>query len=251
MNETKHGNPTEVKRICEWTGKTFYTDWKHRKQRFIDRPAMYVWRKEQNHTTLDCLNCGKPFTKYKVSTQLYCCNTCSLTSDEKIAKLKTWANSDANHWNDPKVQAKVKVTKKKRYGSANYNNMEKYYKTMTRLYGVKCGFQLPSCQSAGNQISKFQRRVYDKVLLTHPDALLEHYLSDVQKSVDIYVPSKKLIIECHGDYWHCNPKKYKASYYNPNVHLTAKQIWKRDKHRSKDMESSGYNVNIVWESDPK
>jgi G:T-mismatch repair DNA endonuclease (very short patch repair protein) len=244
------GNPKMVKKVCEWTGDEFWTEWKTRQRRFKDIKSMYAWRKDQNHTTVKCLNCGKDIPKYKISTKKYCSNECAATSDEKIKALKKWANSDANHWNDPKVQAKVKKTKKERYGDANYNNMEKNKQTMFDRYGVHYSFHLPHViKSAGTRISKFQRRIYDSILLTNPDALLEHYLSDVQKSVDIYIPSKKKVVECFGDYWHCNPSKYSGDYYNKNTHLTAKEMWKRDKKRCRQLKTSGYDVQVVWESD--
>ena len=40
---TPYGNPEKIKKICEWTGKEFEVDCKHRKKRFIDTLAMYVW----------------------------------------------------------------------------------------------------------------------------------------------------------------------------------------------------------------
>jgi hypothetical protein len=249
---SRSGNPVKVKKICEWTGEEFWVGWKYRHARFKDTDTMYEWRKAQNREKVKCANCGKEFEKYKIHDKKYCSNTCATTSDEKIKALKKWANSDANHWNDPKVQAKVKKTKKKRYGDANYNNMEKNKQTMLERYGVSVSWHLPHViKSNGKRISKFQRRVYDKVLKDHPDALLEHYLSDADKSVDIYIPSQKRVIECFGDYWHCNPNKYDKEYYNKNVHLTAGEIWKRDQKRCKQLKTTGYDVEIVWESDAK
>jgi len=109
---------------------------------------------------------------------------------------------------------KIKTTKLKKYGDKNYNNMEKNIQTCLTKYGVPHATYLPQTRSNGKTISKFQKRIYDEVKKEYSDALLEEYLSDVNKSVDIYVPSKKLIIECFGDYWHCNPNLYKPEYYH-------------------------------------
>mgnify|MGYP003704753409 CR=1 FL=1 len=85
----------------------------------------------------------------------------------------------------------------------------------------------------------------------HPDAILEHYLKDVKKSVDIYIPSLKKIVECFGDYWHCNPKKYNESYYHKGVHKTAKEIWENDAKRLQYLKNNGYFIEVIWENSSK
>lgn len=244
-----------IKKICEWTGQEFYVDFKHRNQRFIDKNAMYAWRKNQNRETVKCLKCGDEFERYKnilhpksgKPTQ-YCSNECNRTSEEKRKKLKKWANSNKNHWFSKKCQSKVKITKLKKYGDENYNNTEKSIETCLSKYGVPYTVYLPHVRSNGKTISKFQKRIYDEVKKEYSDALLEEYLSDVNKSVDIYVPSKKLIIECFGNYWHCNPNLYKPDYYHKNVKLTAEQIWHKDNERIEYFKKLGYQVKIVWET---
>jgi len=56
------------------------------------------------------------------------------------------------------------------------------------------------------------------------------------------------IIECFGDYWHCNPKSYTSDYYHKRVHKTAVEIWKADKQRIDVLEELGYSVRIIWEN---
>lgn len=57
----------------------------------------------------------------------------------------------------------------------------------------------------------------------------------------------KVIVEFYGNYWHANPKKYKAT---DIVHhnKTAKEIWKYDKERMEILEKS-YRVIIVWQDE--
>ena len=57
-----------------------------------------------------------------------------------------------------------------------------------------------------------------------------------------------VIIEYYGDYWHANPKKYKAT---DIVHhnLIAQNIWDHDKSRNQALEDKGYTIYIIWESD--
>jgi hypothetical protein len=247
-----------IKRICEWSGKEFFVDWKHRNQRFIDKNSMYEWRKSQNRETVNCLKCGKPFERYKhilhprtgKPTQ-YCSNECNLTSSEKITKLKKWGLSDKNHWNKSDCQKKVKETKLEKYGDENFNNMDKYKQTMMDKYGVPCNFYLSKFKSNGKRISKFQRELYENLLKQHPDVLLEKYLPTVQKSVDIFIPSQNKIVECYGDYWHCNPNKFNADYFHTIKKMTAKEIWEYDKNRVDLLKNAGYDVEIVWENNNK
>lgn len=71
-----------------------------------------------------------------------------------------------------------------------------------------------------------------KMILGHPDIFI----------------SPNICIFCDGDYFHANPKKYKA---NDIVcrSRTAKQVWDKDFHITKTLESKGYTVLRFWEND--
>lgn len=257
-NITCYGNPTQIKRVCQWTGKEFWVDWKHRNQNFINKNAMYEWRKSLHREVAICLTCKHPFERYKnilhpktkLPTQ-HCSEQCARSSPVSNQKKREWGLSNKNHWRNPLCQKKVKETKLKLYGDANYNNMPKNTQTCMTKYGVPYTCYLPKCKSNGRRVSKFQKRVFVEIKKIHPDTELEKYLPDVQKFVDIYIPSIKKVIECHGDYWHCNPTKCSPDYYNHAVHLTAKQIWNRDREKENLLKSKGYNVEIIWENTKK
>lgn len=36
----------------------------------------------------------------------------------------------------------------------------------------------------------------------------QHYIKDIRQYCDIYIPSKKTIVEFNGDFWHANPLTY-------------------------------------------
>lgn len=258
MSITPHGNPETIEKTCEWTGIPFTVDWKHRNQRFIDRNAMYSWRKSQNRETVNCLNCGKPFERYKrilhprnhKLTQ-YCSNDCSTKSEYHRKKARDWTIKN-QPMNSEKSRLKISETKLKRYGDSSYNNQEKCIKTCLEKYGVSHFFNSPKAiKSNGKRISKFQKRVYEEVMKRYPDSILEKYLEDVRCSVDIYIPSTNKIIECHGDYWHCNPIKCSPDYYNKAMKMTAQEVWDRDNDKKIKLERAGYTVEIVWESSKK
>lgn len=75
---------------------------------------------------------------------------------------------------------------------------------------------------------------------------------------DILIKNLGLVIEYYGNFWHADPKRYKA---DDLVHhsFTAQEIWKRDEERisqfSNVVDSNGkeveYKVVIVWEDDYK
>lgn len=257
MNETCYGHPTEIKKICEWTGKEFIVDWKHRGRRFINKQAMYEWRKSQNREIVKCLTCGSPFERYKrilhprsgKLTQ-YCSNECNVKSaDHKSVCYDLFTKR--NPMNNPVSREKIKQSKLKRYGDCNYNNMPKNIQTCMTKYGVPYTCYLPQCKSNGKRVSGFQKRIFVEIMKQHPDAELEKYLPDVQKFVDIFIPSRNMVVECHGDYWHCNPTKCSPDYYNRLVHLTAREIWDRDKQKQDLLEKAGYFVEIRWENSGK
>lgn len=62
---------------------------------------------------------------------------------------------------------------------------------------------------------------------------------------DIYIESKKIIIELYGEYWHAHPDRYQEE---DVVHhnVKAKDIWNRDKIREKVLTELGYTVIIIW-----
>lgn len=67
---------------------------------------------------------------------------------------------------------------------------------------------------------------------------------------DFVVPELKLCVEYHGDYWHCNPKKYDSLYEHKQSGALAKDIWAWDKVKQDTITSDrGFEVITVWESD--
>jgi len=253
-----YGHPEKVDIKCEYCGIIFNIIWKNRHHRFCSVPCKCEFIKKNKREMVNCLKCDKSFERYKhilhprtgKPTQ-YCSNECNRSSIEVNEKKRKWGLSEKNHWNNSECQKKVKETKIEKYGNENYNNIEKQKITMMDKYGVSCGFYLPSAMSNGKRISNFQKREYEKILNQYPDALLEKYLPDVQKSVDIFIPSENKVIECHGDYWHCNPTRCGSDYYNKVVHLTAQQIWDKDKQKREILEKAGYQVEIIWENTGK
>lgn len=94
-------------------------------------------------------------------------------------------------------------------------------------------------------ISKGQREIYEEV--KHLGFLLEENIEGM--FVDMVNYEKKLIIEFNGDFYHCNPRKYSAGYYNKVIKMTASEKWKKDRARRFYFRRRGYEILIVWESE--
>jgi len=61
----------------------------------------------------------------------------------------------------------------------------------------------------------------------------------------------KKIIEYHGDIYHGNPNIYEAKQApNPfKPHITAQEIWDKDKSKLETANSNGYDILVIWDSD--
>lgn len=264
--------------ICEMCGNRCKFDGIHKGYRKrCSYSCMGQSKYQKSHESRQCVICGGSFEMYKNREKTTCSPECLLelnrsdvVNNKRMVSLKASLikKYGVDHTTKiPGFSDKVKQTKKERYGDENYVNIEKqkitklslygnaYYTNQPKIkatcmqrYGVPNVFHLKQNKTNGKQISKFQRKVYEQILIEHSDAKLEEYLPDVQKSVDIYVPSQKKVIECFGDFWHCNPKLYGPSYYHKYVHMNASEIWERDKKRVSDLQNAGYNVEVIWEN---
>ena len=141
-----------------------------------------------------------------------------------------------------KIKEKIKQTMLERYGVPNkmvdmcskgeikyhgYSNISQ--ECFHRLDDI---LKLPSYYATRNQ--EFRVQVNGK----------NYYL-------DYYVPSMNIAVEFNGDWFHFNPSKYKADdvveqFGHP---VLVKERWEQDANRIEDIESTGINVAVLWESD--
>lgn len=59
----------------------------------------------------------------------------------------------------------------------------------------------------------------------------------------------KKIVEFHGDYWHCRPGRYDASFLVRQRGMTAAEIWALDALKAKVALDRGFDLRVIWESD--
>jgi endogenous inhibitor of DNA gyrase (YacG/DUF329 family) len=233
-----------------------------------------IVRYKNVRVTRNCKICNKEFQVYKKSKTNFCSNECRIVQNKLNATervKKSYESNVRNHGGvhsaslpEHKIKSKATILKKygsenyrniekskqtrlERYGNENYTNPEKVKETCLARYGVKNIFLHKKANGIG--ISKPQRKLFEMIKEKYPDSILEYQIPELNISADIYIPEKNLIIEFFGDYWHCNPSKYTEDYYHRYIHLSAADIWKKDKIREDSIKQLGYNFQIVWESD--
>ena len=73
----------------------------------------------------------------------------------------------------------------------------------------------------------------------------QYYLKDLHHFCDVYIPSKNMIIEFQGDYWHGNPNKYS----NDELSEYQKKKVTKDNELREYCSENGINLIEIWESD--
>lgn len=98
--------------------------------------------------------------------------------------------------------------------------------------------------------SKLEIMVYEEIIKYDHDTQHSFKIVTQERTYiyDIYVPSRNLLIEINGDYWHLNPTKYDASYIDESRNTTAQGIWDADAKKCQVATQVGYNILTLWEN---
>lgn len=92
--------------------------------------------------------------------------------------------------------------------------------------------------------SKEEEMFFESISLIFKDVIRSYQISGYSHVYDIYIPSKNLIIEFDGDFWHGNSKLFELS-------KRMKQQFCIDRAHSKHAKEKGYNIARVWASESK
>jgi G:T-mismatch repair DNA endonuclease (very short patch repair protein) len=73
------------------------------------------------------------------------------------------------------------------------------------------------------------------------------------KLFDFRLSNTNILIEVNGDYWHCNPIKYKIDEVVrfPGREEKVFNIWEKDRKKKELAEKEGFNVIYIWEDEIK
>ena len=97
--------------------------------------------------------------------------------------------------------------------------------------------------------SKFEEDFINEILSDYPNDnyIRQKFFPEIRQYCDFYFPEHKLIIECDGDFWHCNPEKYPDG---PIFSYQEKRM-EKDKIKDKYLIDNGFRIYRVWENDFK
>lgn len=103
---------------------------------------------------------------------------------------------------------------------------------------------------AASRFTSIELKVHE-ILKKHNIQFIPQYDKISTFYVDIFIPSINTVIEVDGDFWHGNPKKYNGGDVIPlpSGPTRASVIWERDKQRQLIIETLGYTVKRIFQSD--
>lgn len=234
LNIEKRGDYFYINRICPICNKTIET--KSKEKTIACRN--YFNKIKENRSCKKCsldlqIGEGNPFYG----------KTHSKETKKQISKSRKGKGvGENNSMANLEVRKKLGETLKKKWDNGEMEFLRKIFsETMKKTR------QLGKIKSVIR--SKKEKEIIKEIKnLGHN---VKHSLRIETKICDIYIPKLNLIIEYNGDYWHCNPKKYKEDYYHQVKKKTAKELWEYDKNKIDLILKNGYNLEVVWESDLK
>jgi G:T-mismatch repair DNA endonuclease (very short patch repair protein) len=98
--------------------------------------------------------------------------------------------------------------------------------------------------------------LFEEIAETVPDLLYGRQETTIRLAKnkiarpDCLLKEKKRIIEFHGDYWHCNPTKFKETDTRKTKgKKPVSEIWAKDKLREQAIRDAGYDLLVIWEND--
>lgn len=181
-------------------------------------------------------------------------NTKSTMGKTTSTNLIKWGGKTPS--TNKEIKDKVKSTLISRYGVDNCSKIpgatQKAIDTKFKKYGtsnlVKCNLRsnLEILIEEFLNSKNIEYGIQFKVIKPLKDG---HY--DGMYRADFYIPTKNLIVEIFGDYWHANPHKYNPEdfIYRFEGKVPAKEVWAQDKIKEKIYKDKGFNYLVIWEED--
>lgn len=173
--------------------------------------------------------------------------------------------------NSPGARKKLSETWKKKWANGEVTEKQRNNLILSRAGGkatqFKKGHSVPESwreavrKNRATQVfpkkdSSIEVKIQKFLKQLNIEFFTHQYMKEIEHSYqcDILIPSMNLIIECDGDYFHCNPLKYPANfvrYKSANKIITAQEIWDRDKIRTEELNKKGFKVLRLWEYEIK
>lgn len=151
-----------------------------------------------DYATCICKKCGKESKRYIYDLKRFGCKFCAnnikKTTEEIKQKISDITDNEytlISDYNNTHDKLLIK-----------HNKCGKTFE-MNTINFIQGNHRCPYCH-----VSEFQKGIYEFIKNLSPDAIYNdrQTLIDIKRELDIYVPSKKLAIECNGLYWHSEKK---------------------------------------------
>lgn len=267
MEEKKH---KKHKSICVFCNKDYFVSDYRKNSKFCSKDCYTKYQLSDKNSnrkrkTITCLTCGKEHEIHNYLNSRFCSTSCywnyrrnnpdiNIQSNQGIILIDKICLCCGNSYKVHPYRSK-----ESKFCSKNcFNNH--------RRETIKC----PTCK---NEVSfpKYENRVYcsEKCAVMG----IEKRNSKFSKSIESFLNENKisykkeykiknnkrkyfvdflindnLVVECYGDYWHCNPIRFDPEYYHSKLQDYAKNIWEKDKQRIDFIINNNYKVIIIWEN---
>lgn len=209
-----------------------------------------------------CEHCSRTYTPSH-SKQRFCSHACGNTGSRKPMPLINCAQCgtafEPIRGNKPRQFCSTRCAYDARKGIPPWNKSEWVTLTCQRC---NKSFSVPPakavsrkyCSGSCSAQARMRERSRDKTTWIEEAAQLalielglefEAQAKIGRYQVDVLIPSQALVVECFGDFWHCNPAVYPDGPAN-DVHRRQPE---RDQRRIAYLQAKGYRVLILWERD--
>lgn len=261
------------KLICTICNKEYYVEgYRKNKSKFCSRDC-YIKHQLSNKNILrrrkkvNCLECGKEYEVLNSSKSRFCSKICYWVYRRNNPDIKIQSN-----------QGELCLVQKKCLNCNKTYNVYPHRSNSTKFCSQYCFneyrreiIKCPTCKKevsfakyenrkycseecsmlgVDKRNSKFSRSVEDFLLKNKIKYKKEFIIKTNERKCFVdFLINDNLVIECFGDYWHCNPEKYDPNYYHNKIQNYAKNIWDDDKQRLNFIINNNYNVIVLWEND--
>lgn len=200
-----------------------------------------------------CKHCNKEldnskFTRWPIPE--FCSLKCSGNNKLEERKVKI-SKGLKEKWKDDNYRKIItKISKINANKPERKKQQSLYMKELWRNEDfIKMQMQRNASFFQGHRTSKLHFKIREHLELDELGFNLEQNIS--KYFVDELNKEMKIIIEINDDYVHANPEIYKPDdeIILPGNSYLAKEKWEYDKIRKEYLESLGYKVFIIWESD--
>lgn len=153
----------------------------------------------------------------------------------KDEKFKKWIFENNFAWNNLTIEEnKNRVEKQTKSIKKYWNNLSDEQKNRTYHHGGSSNLESKISESLNNLSISYTT---------------QFPLNG--KLFDFKLSNTKILMEINGDYWHCNPSKYRIDekVNFPYGTTEVSSVWKKDNIKKELAEKDGYQVIYIWEKE--